>query len=48
MKVRMMPIESVFAKYPRKIRDLKRNLGRRWNFICQVRRQSLTEQLLMR
>ena len=29
MKVRMMPIESVFAKYPRMIRDLNKKLGKK-------------------
>ena len=29
MKVRMMPIESVFAKYPRMLRDLNKKLGKK-------------------
>ncbi|ODN30855.1 chemotaxis protein CheA [Fervidobacterium thailandense] len=35
MKVRMVPIEFVFNRFPRMVRDLARNLGKEINFIME-------------
>jgi len=35
MKVRMVPIEFVFNRFPRVVRDLARNLGKEINFIME-------------
>ncbi|WP_448375945.1 chemotaxis protein CheA [Fervidobacterium sp.] len=35
MKVRMVPIEFVFNRFPRMVRDLSRNLGKEINFIME-------------
>jgi len=35
MKVRMVPIEFVFNRFPRMVRDLSRNLGKEINFVMR-------------
>uniref|UniRef100_A0A7C4RVS7 Chemotaxis protein CheA n=1 Tax=Fervidobacterium thailandense TaxID=1008305 RepID=A0A7C4RVS7_9BACT len=35
MKVRMVPIEFVFNRFPRMVRDLARNLGKEINFVME-------------
>ena len=42
MKIRMLPVDNVFRKFPRMVRDLSQELGRDINFIIEVRTPSST------
>jgi len=48
MKVRMVPVEMVFNRFPRMIRTLPESLEKRFSLICPVWKPNLTERLLTR
>ncbi len=46
MKLRMLPISGVFSKFPRRVRDIAKNLGKRINFKIEGEDTELDKTLI--
>ncbi|MEW5947202.1 MAG: response regulator, partial [bacterium] len=46
MKLRMLPISQVFSKFPRKVRDIARSLGKKVDFVMEGEETELDKTLI--